>query len=100
MKKLDDAFTSLYNGDNIIKLTELRYIPRWIVILIDILIIFTSIILSYLFLKQLQVKVNYPEYVLEKRLIVIVVNVIFMFIFCHFTIGFTLFFFLFIFNNK
>lgn len=81
MKKLDDAFTTLYNGDNIVKLTELRYIPRWIVILIDILIIFTSIILSYLFLKQLQVKVNYPEYVLEKRLIVIVVNVIFMFIF-------------------
>lgn len=81
MKKLTDAFTALYNGDNIVKLTDLRYIPRWIVILIDISIVFFSIFLSYLFLDWLQVQVNFPNQSLEKRILLIGVNVLFMFVF-------------------
>ena len=81
MKKLTDAFTALYNGDNIVKLTDLRYIPRWIVILIDISIVFFSIFLSYKFLDWLQVQVNFPNRSLEKRILFIGVNLLFMFVF-------------------
>ncbi|MCX8531527.1 polysaccharide biosynthesis protein [Chryseobacterium luquanense] len=81
MRKLNDAFATLYNGDNIVKLTELRYIPRWIVILIDISIILLSILLSYIFLEKLHVKVNFPEYIVQQRILVIAVNVVFMFVF-------------------
>lgn len=81
MKKLNDAFTAIYNGDNILKLTELRYIPRWLVILIDVFIILFSILLSYLLLSKLHVKVNFPEYLTEKRILLIAINIVFMFIF-------------------
>jgi len=81
MKKLNDAFTTLYKGDNIVKLTELRYIPRWTVILIDISIIFFSIFLSYLFLDKLRVQTNFSNYRLEKRVLLISFNLLFMFIF-------------------
>ncbi|WP_299179767.1 nucleoside-diphosphate sugar epimerase/dehydratase [uncultured Chryseobacterium sp.] len=81
MKKLYDAFGALYNGDNIVKITELRYMPRWFVIFIDVLIIISSILLSYLFLKNLEVKVNFPEYRTEKRLVLVMINILFMFVF-------------------
>lgn len=81
MKKLRDAFNALYNGDNIVKITKLRYIPRWLVIIIDILIILFSIFLSRLFLQNLAVEVNFPEYAMQKRLILIVTNVLFMYVF-------------------
>lgn len=81
MKKLNDAFAALYNGDNIVKLTELRYIPRWIVILIDISIVLLSILLSYFFLEKLHVNVNFPQYLFEQRLLLVIVNILFMFVF-------------------
>ncbi|SUX48402.1 polysaccharide biosynthesis protein [Chryseobacterium indoltheticum] len=81
MKKLDDAFSALYKGDNIVKLTELRYIPRWIVIIIDISIILLSIFLAYILLDRLRVQVNFPDHRLEKRIILIAVNLLFMFVF-------------------
>ncbi|WP_265427148.1 polysaccharide biosynthesis protein [Chryseobacterium sp. YIM B08800] len=81
MKKLNDAFATLYKGDNIVKLTQLRYIPRWIVILIDVSIIFLSIFLSYIFLDRLRVQVNFPNHRLEKRILLISVNLLFMFAF-------------------
>lgn len=81
MKKLSNAFSALYNGDNIVKITELRYVPRWLVITIDVLIVLFSIFLSRIFLDNLDVKVNFPEYRMEKRLLIILINVLFMYIF-------------------
>ena len=81
MKKLYNAFSALYNGDNIVKITELRYVPRWLVITIDVLIILLSIFLSRIFLDNLDVKVNFPEYRTEKRLLIILINVLFMYVF-------------------
>lgn len=81
MRKLHEAFNALYNGDNIVKITKLRYIPRWLVIIIDILIILFSILLSRLFLRNLDVKVNFPEYVIQKRILLIGINILFMYVF-------------------
>jgi len=81
MRKLYDAFKALYNGDNIVKITEIRYIPRWIVIAIDVLIILFSILLSYLFLEKLRVRLNYPEYIKYKITLLVIVNFAFMFVY-------------------
>ncbi|WP_175622864.1 polysaccharide biosynthesis protein [Chryseobacterium schmidteae] len=81
MKKLIDAFTALHNGDNIVKLTELRYIPRWIVIIIDFFIVSLSILLSYFFLEKLKVTINFPDYLLQQKLLIIGINIFCMFIF-------------------
>lgn len=81
MKKLNDAFAALYSGDNIVKITKLRYVPRWIVIVIDILILLVSIVLSYFFLDKLHVRINFPQYIIEQRLLLVSINILFMFLF-------------------
>ncbi len=81
MKKLCNAFTALYNGDNLVKITEIRYIPRWIIIAIDLIIISFAILLSQFFLSKLNVKLNFPEYALYKIVLLIATNLLFMFVF-------------------
>jgi len=81
MKKLLNAFSVLYDGDNILKITKLRYVPRWLVIIIDVFIVLFSIVLSSLFLEKLHVKDSFPEYTFQKISGVIVINVLFMFIY-------------------
>lgn len=81
MKKLNDAFRALYRGDNLLKMTELRYLPRWLVIVIDVLIVFFSIFLAYFFLKKVHIRVNFASYSFQKRLLIIAVNILFMFVF-------------------
>ncbi len=81
MKKLKDAFSSLYNGDNVVKITELRYIPRWAVLFLDLSIAFLSIFISYYFIEKLHVRVNFPEYIYIKIAIIITVNAFFMFVY-------------------
>lgn len=81
MKKLKDAFSSLYTGDNVVKLTELRYIPRWTVLFLDLLIAFLSIFISNYFIEKLHVRVNFPEYIYIKIAIIITVNALFMFVY-------------------
>lgn len=81
MKKLLDAFRVLYDGDNILKITKLRYVPRWLVIVIDVLIVLFSIVLSSLFLEKLHVRDSFPEYTFQKISVVLFINVLFMFVF-------------------
>ncbi len=50
--------------------------PRWSVFLIDISVIFFSILVSYLLLNSLKVKFNFAEYQNEKIFSVVVVNVL------------------------
>jgi FlaA1/EpsC-like NDP-sugar epimerase len=81
MKKLLHAFSVLYDGDNILKITKLRYVPRWLVIIIDVFIVLFSIVLSSLFLQKLHVRDIFPEYTFQKIGVVIIINVLFMFVF-------------------
>lgn len=81
MKKLGEGLRALYNGDNLLKITRVRYIPRWMVLFFDIGFVFLSLIISYYFLSKLNVKVNYPHLLPLKMIIVIFVNFVFMFVF-------------------
>ncbi|WP_373425308.1 UDP-N-acetylglucosamine 4,6-dehydratase family protein [Chryseobacterium lathyri] len=66
---------------NVFKIKELRYVPRWLVFFIDVSIVSFSVLTIYLLLKKLHVKIYFIEYLNEKILTVIGVNVLFMLLF-------------------
>lgn len=66
---------------NVLKIKELRYVPRWVVFFIDISIVSFSVLITYLFLQNLHVKINFVEYFNEKIFTIISVNILFMFLF-------------------
>ncbi|WP_052911793.1 polysaccharide biosynthesis protein [Riemerella anatipestifer] len=72
----------IYGGDNMISLSNVRYLPRWMVLLIDVLFLVVSLMLSYGVVGKLS-SVSYP-YVLsiyQKYVVVVGVNIFFMFLF-------------------
>ncbi|PXW12994.1 MULTISPECIES: nucleoside-diphosphate sugar epimerase/dehydratase [Chryseobacterium] len=61
---------------NVFKIREVRYIPRWSVFLIDISVIFFSVLVSYFLLNSLGVKLNFIKYQKEKIFSVIIINIL------------------------
>ena len=74
------VYQKLTSGDNILKLSGLRYLPRWSVLLIDIFILCISLSASYYILYKIK---EFPVYVpLQYMLVIIIVlNVFFMYFF-------------------
>lgn len=71
----------IYSGDNIVNLSDVRYLPRWIILLIDVTLLLCAVHLSYFILSQLNVN---PYSVLPqavKYAIIVGVNIVFMFLF-------------------
>lgn len=72
----------IFTGDNVVNLSDLRYLPRWIVLIIDVVILAISLFLStYIIDKITSNEFVYHE---SKRVIfgfIIVVNSIFMYLF-------------------
>nr|MBP7357169.1 polysaccharide biosynthesis protein [Cloacibacterium sp.] len=65
------------NGDNYLKISSLRYLPRWMVFLIDIVILMLSLLISYVTLQRLiELPVFYPA--IYTFPLIIGVNIIFM----------------------
>lgn len=81
MKKLNDGLRALYNGDNLLKITRVRYIPRWMVLFFDLKFVFLSLLIAYYFLSKLHVKLNFEHLMPLKGIIVIFVNLVYMFVF-------------------
>lgn len=70
----------IYSGDNIVNLSDVRYLPRWVILLIDIVLLAFSIAFSYYILDKLNVRYEHFLPLYQKYLIIIGVNVIFMFL--------------------
>lgn len=68
----------VYSGDNIVNLSDVRYLPRWVILLIDIGLLLFSIFLSFYIIHKLNVRGHEarPDYL--KYLLIIGVNVLFM----------------------
>lgn len=81
MRKIGEGIKALYDGDNLLKITRLRYIPRWMVLFLDITVVFFSLLISYYFLDRLHVKVNFPGLLPLKIIIVLAINIVFMFVY-------------------
>lgn len=81
MKKIQGLLKKIYVGDNVVNLTEIRYLPRWIILFIDVVILLVSIVMSYGILFTLGVSPYNTLNLLSKYLLIIGVNVFFMFLF-------------------
>ncbi|MEZ7528319.1 polysaccharide biosynthesis protein [Cloacibacterium normanense] len=68
------------NGDNYLRISSLRYLPRWMVFLIDICILFVSLGTAFFILNKITIL---PKYLpIEWKYIVIIgTNIIFMYVF-------------------
>ena len=76
---------NLLKGDNYLRITSLRYLPRWTILLIDIFLVYISLELTDLLLSRFNVPhlanlIDYKNYVL-----ILGVNMIFMYIFKTFS---------------
>jgi len=72
----------LFGGDNIVSLSDVRYLPRWIILIIDIIILIVSLFLSkYIIEKITQQEFIYHEDKTNVFACIIAMNVLFMYIF-------------------
>ncbi|MDW9380302.1 nucleoside-diphosphate sugar epimerase/dehydratase [Chryseobacterium sp. JV558] len=78
----DSLRKTIFGGDNVVNLSDVRYLPRWIILVIDIIILVISLFLStYIIEKITKQEFIYHE---DKSLIfafIIIVNTAFMYLF-------------------
>ncbi|UZT99714.1 nucleoside-diphosphate sugar epimerase/dehydratase [Chryseobacterium fluminis] len=78
----DSLRKRIFGGDNVVNLSDVRYLPRWIILVIDIIILVISLFLStYIIEKISQKEFIYHE---DKSIVfasIIFVNTIFMYLF-------------------
>lgn len=78
----DSLRKTIFGGDNVVNLSDVRYLPRWIVLVIDIIILVISLFLSTYIIE----KITKQEFIYhdDKSLIfafIIIVNTAFMYLF-------------------
>lgn len=73
--------TRLYSGDNKLMLLDQRYLPRWIVVLLDVFLCAVSLVFVYLIL--LGTPLSFPNVISlpQQGLSVLAINVLFFFVF-------------------
>lgn len=71
----------IYKGDNQIGLTNIRYLPRWIVLMIDVFILMFSMVLTYLLLENLNIRHYDTLTISEQFALLFILNTIFFFVF-------------------
>ncbi|MEJ8591111.1 polysaccharide biosynthesis protein [Riemerella anatipestifer] len=72
----------IYGGDNMVSLSNIRYLPRWVVLLIDIFFLTFSLVLAYATIDRLSFM--HHSYILnfyQKYVAILGVNIFFMFVF-------------------
>ena len=68
-------------NDNVLDLADLKFLPRWVILVIDVLIVITSLLASHLLIMGLEVK-HYKVFPLTYVfLFIMAVNVLYMYIF-------------------
>ena len=68
-------------NDNVLDLVDLKFLPRWVILVIDILIVFASLFTSHLLIMGLEVK-HYKVFPLAYVfMFIMAMNVLYMYIF-------------------
>lgn len=68
-------------NDNVMDLSDLKFLPRWVILVIDIFLINVSLLISHLFIRELNVT-HYNVFPLSYVfLFIIAVNILYMYIF-------------------
>jgi FlaA1/EpsC-like NDP-sugar epimerase len=71
----------VYTGDNKLRLLDQRYLPRWIVILLDVLLCGLAFVATYLILKDTRINFLDVLTVPQQGMAILAVNVLFFYIF-------------------
>lgn len=81
MKKRNKFIAQLYSGDNKLLLLDQRYLPRWIVVAIDTLLVILSLILVHLIFLETPIKFHDVISIPQQILVITLVSVVFFFVF-------------------
>ncbi|QIE60846.1 polysaccharide biosynthesis protein [Rasiella rasia] len=73
--------SKLFVGDNKLRLLDQRYLPRWIVVLIDVLLCGLALAVSYFILSDTRIAFHDVLSVPEQMLVILAVNLTFFFVF-------------------
>ena len=68
----------VYDGDNLMNITDIRYLPRWVILIFDVLILLFSIFLSFFIYKKIITSGPYQLSLEEIAAVIVGVNVIYM----------------------
>ncbi len=52
----DSLRKKIFGGDNVVSLSDVRYLPRWIILIIDIIILVVSLFLSTYIIEKITQK--------------------------------------------
>ena len=71
----------VYSGDNIMNLSDVRYLPRWIILMIDIILIFIATAFSVYIIEKLSYHTQVFYSTVPMYSLIIGVNIVYMYIF-------------------
>jgi len=81
VKKTDEFFGQLYSGDNKLSLLDQRYLPRWIVVLIDTVLVVLAILFVYLILLGTPITFHEVITIPQQGIIITAVSILFFFVY-------------------
>ena len=81
MKIFYQFLNSLYRGDNNLKILNNRYLPRWIVLLIDTSLVLTTIFLVFYILTETPLNFYNKITIYNQGIIILLVNVLSFYVF-------------------
>lgn len=71
----------LYSGDNNLKLLDQKYLPRWVVIVLDSFLATLSLLIVYLLLKETPLRFYQTVSIYQQGVIILLVNLFYFFVF-------------------
>ena len=81
MNKIIESISSLFSEENKLDILNLRYLPRWAVLFIDTFILLVALLVTYLFLSDLNITPLNTITVWQQMCMVLGVNFIFLLVF-------------------
>jgi len=72
----------IYSGDNLVNLTDIRYLPRWVILVIDLLFLALSISLSRYLIEKLALGAHRVfEHNAQMHFVIMLTGLVYMYIF-------------------
>ncbi len=81
MSFIQDFKRKVYRGDNIMSLSDIRYLPRWVILLLDIFIVFMAILIAYYIAKRFAPNSQIFLDTFQVILFIITISLLFMYVF-------------------
>lgn len=76
----NNSKNKMTSGDNYLRISSLRYLPRWMVFLIDVFLLFISLVTAFFILNKITTLPNFLP-IEWKYIVIIGTNIIFMYVF-------------------